>query len=222
MRQLNVGCGTQNSPAFVGIDRFAMPGVDVLVDLDRGALPFADDSFDLIYAFHSLEHVADLMEMMREIWRVGRPGAQVCIGAPYYWQGLNLANPYHRQVFNEHTPRFWTNSPVSGVDPAEYARPPQGAAWGLAGSDNSDPGFDLRCRRIEFFYFADQWGKAAEEQRAERRRHGDVCEHILYHLLVFKPPITERDALELSMEYFIPPVLLERREAAARHSKAAG
>ena len=35
-------------------------------------------------------------------------GAQVCIVAPYYNQGLNLANPYHVQVFNEHSPRFWT------------------------------------------------------------------------------------------------------------------
>jgi SAM-dependent methyltransferase len=220
MRKLNLGCGTQNSPGFVGIDRFPMPGVDLLVDLDSGSLPFQDGAFDLIYANHSLEHVTDLMALMKEIWRVGKPGAQVCIGAPYYSQGLNLANPYHKQAFNEHTPRFWTNCPTSGVDPAEYSRPPQGAAWGLASSDNSDPGFDLRCRRMEFFYFADYWGLSPEEQRAARRRDNDVCEHILYHLIVFKPPLTDADAAGLSMEYVIPPPLAERREAAARARRA--
>ena len=219
MRRLNVGCGDQNTPEFVGIDRFPLPGVGLLVDLDEAALPFADDTFEFLYAFHSLEHVADLMAVMKEIWRVGKPGARVLIGAPYYAQGLNLANPYHKQVFNEHTPRFWTNCPTSGVDPAEYSRPPQGALWGLASSDHSDPGFDLRCRRVEFFYFAEYWGLPPEEQRAARRRYTDVCEHILYELLVFKPPLTEKEAAEIPMTEFLPPALAGRREAASRAAR---
>src|SRR5688572_28147865 len=106
MRRLDIGSGSKQREGFVGLDRYPMSGVAVVADLDRGALRFATDSFDLVLAFHSLEHVKDLLHVMRDVWRVGRPGAQVCIVAPYFTAGLNLANPYHKQVFNEHTPRF--------------------------------------------------------------------------------------------------------------------
>ncbi len=213
--KLDLGCGRQKTPGFVGLDRFPLPGVDVAADLDLPTLPFRDNVFDLIYASHSLEHVADLQAAMKEVWRVGKPGAQVCIAAPYWAQGLNLANPYHKQVFNEHTPRFWTAAPTSPIDPAEYVRPPQGAMWGLSQSDNSDPGFDLRCVRMEFFYFQEYWALPPAERRERRRKGFDVCEHILYHLVVFKPPMTEAGLADLRMDFLQPWYLEERRKMAA-------
>ena len=193
-----------------------MPGVAVIADLDRGPLPFATSSFDLVMAFHSLEHVRDLLAVMREIWRIGRPGAQVCIVAPYFTGGLNLANPYHKQVFNEHTPRFWTDAATCPVPAAEWQQPPLSAQWGLASSDHSAPGLDLRLRRMEFLYFQDYWGRSAEQQRRARRSRLDVCEQVLYHLSVFKPPMTEADLDRQQVDDYMPPELEERRRAAAR------
>ena len=76
-RRLDLGSGSRERPGFIGLDRFRLPGVQVLANLDAPHLPFADDSFDLILAFHSVEHAADAMSLMREIWRVGRAGAQI-------------------------------------------------------------------------------------------------------------------------------------------------
>jgi SAM-dependent methyltransferase len=219
-RRLDLGAGAQAKPGFVSIDRFLLPGVEAVADLDAPHLPFEDDSFDLVYAFHSLEHAADLMGAMREVWRVGRPGAQVCITAPYYTMSLNLANPYHKQAFNEHTPRFWTASATSPIDRAEWQQPPLGAMWGLSRSDNSDPGFDLRCLRMEFFYFEEYWGLSDRERRAARRRYMDVCEQILYHLVVFKPPMTDADVEAIAIDFYMPPQLEERRLAAARRQRS--
>lgn len=213
--RLDLGAGLAPKEGFVAVDRFLLPGITVVLDLDAPYLPFRDDTFDVIHAFHALEHVADLMRTMREVWRVGRAGAQVCIVAPYYTMGLNLANPYHRQAFNEHTPRFWTSAPACPVDPAEWRQPPLGEIWGLARSDNSDPGFDLRCFRMEFFYFEEYWGLPPDEQRRARRHQLDVCEQILYHLVVFKPPLTEADWAIGRGELLMPPQLDERRRAAA-------
>jgi SAM-dependent methyltransferase len=210
---LDLGCGAKRRPGFVGLDRFALGGAHVQGDLDGAHLPFADDSFDLVLAFHSLEHVADLMGTLREVWRVGRPGAQVCIVAPYFTSSLNLANPYHKQAFNEHTPRFWTNAPASGVDPAEWRQPPHGAQWGLASSDHSDPGFDLRCQHIEFFYFAEYWGLDAAARRRARRTRLDACEQIAYHLRVFKAPLLAEDPA-WARDLYDPPELEERRALA--------
>ncbi len=215
-RRLDLGAGLAVKPGFVGVDRFFLPGVSVVADLDGRYLPFPEDVFDVVYAFHSLEHAADLMATMKEVWRVGKPGAQVCITAPYYTMSLNLANPYHKQTFNEHTPRFWTAAPTCPIDPAEWRQPPLGEIWGLARSDNSDPGFDLRCLRMEFFYFEEYWGLPPEDQRRARRRYLDVCEQILYHLVVFKPPMTELDLDRLALDFYMPPQLEERRQAAAR------
>ncbi len=109
----------------MGMDRFFLPGVSVVGNLED-PLPFADSSVDLVYASHSLEHVHELIPLMEEIWRICRPGAQVVIIAPYGHQGLNLANPYHFQIFNEHTPRFWTDARTSLVASEEWWHPPQG------------------------------------------------------------------------------------------------
>lgn len=189
--------------------------------MDGAYLPFADDTFDLILAFHSLEHVADLMATMREVWRIGRPGAQVVIAAPYLTLQLNLANPYHLQAFNEHTPRFWTNARNCGLDPVEWRQPPLGEAWGLASSDMSDPGLDLRTVRIEFFYLAEYWGLSPEALRAARSSRLDVCEQVLYHLIVFKPPLREEEVEERARDLYMPPRLEERRQAARRASGTA-
>lgn len=212
---IDLGCGARTPPGFIGVDRFPLPGVQVQADMDRPPLPFSDNCADLILAFHSLEHVVDLPAVMREICRIGKPGCQVCIVAPYATMSLNLANPYHKQTFNEHTPRFWTHAPVSAIDAREWHEPPLGKYWGLSRSDNSDPGLDLRCMRLEFFYFSEYWGLSAERLRKARRRYLNVCEQIMYHLLVVKPPLTDDDVSRMHPEFFMPPQLNERRQAAS-------
>ena len=211
-RRLDLGCGTKRRPGFIGLDRFSLAGAGVVGDLDAGFLPFADNSFELILAFHSLEHVRDLGAAMQEIWRVAIPGAQVVITAPYWASQLNMANPYHKQHFNEHTPRFWTSAPHSDIDTAEWQEPPLGAQWGLSESDHSRPGFEFRCVRIEFFYFSEYWGLAPAMQRRFRKRRVNVCEQILYHLIAVK---NAADAASIAAhELYLPPELDARRQAA--------
>jgi SAM-dependent methyltransferase len=58
----------------------AMPGVDHRVDLQ--ALPFADASYDVVYASHVLEHVPDDRRAIAEIRRVLRPGGIAVLPVP--------------------------------------------------------------------------------------------------------------------------------------------
>jgi len=211
MMRVDLGCGPLKMPGFVGADRFFLPGVDVILDLDQ-PLPFASDSVDLVLASHSLEHTADLQFTVGEIYRICKHGAQVCILAPYAYQGVNTANPYHHQAFNEHTPRFWTSSPDTLIDPEEYAHPHAGE-WGLSESDYSQPAIDLRCLRMEFFYFAEYRGLAKEVQRAARKQFLDVCDQMLFHLVAVKQPMS-RDELQCcgdNMQYYDPPAIAARR-----------
>ena len=184
MVRIDLGCGTNKQNGFIGVDRYPLPGVDAIADMNE-PLPFRDDSVDLLVASHSLEHVNNLLATMKEVYRICKHGAQLCLIAPYSEQKLNLANPYHTCVFNEHTPRFWTPYPSAPVDPEEFFHP-HAAQWGLSMSDNSDPGIDIRLFRMEHFYFPQYAGLPASEQKRLRQERVDVCDQILYHLLVWK------------------------------------
>jgi SAM-dependent methyltransferase len=46
---------------------------------DVHALPFADDSFDVVHAHQVLHHVADPVQALREMARVARPGGLVAV-----------------------------------------------------------------------------------------------------------------------------------------------
>ena len=64
----------------VGIDVFSQRE-DILV-MDMHAMTFADDSFDVVYASHSLEHSYDVARVAGEIVRVGRDGGVVGVEVP--------------------------------------------------------------------------------------------------------------------------------------------
>ncbi|MGA2237729.1 MAG: class I SAM-dependent methyltransferase [Candidatus Bathyarchaeia archaeon] len=207
---VDLGCGHAKAPGFIGLDRYKTQGVDVVADLQ--SLPIASGSVDLVLASHSLEHVNDLPAAMREIYRICRHSAQVVIISPYSNQSLSIANPYHKQAFNEHTPRFWTSCDSTLVPKDEYCHP-HASNWGLAESDSSVPGIDLRCLRIEFFYFPEYRHIPIQEQRIARQKYLNVCDQIAYHLIVSKEPMSEGELLQLSkrVEYYEPPYVTVRK-----------
>jgi SAM-dependent methyltransferase len=64
----------------VGIDVFSKRA-DIRA-MDMHEMSFADDSFDVVYASHSLEHSYDVQRVAREMGRVARDGAVVGIEVP--------------------------------------------------------------------------------------------------------------------------------------------
>jgi SAM-dependent methyltransferase len=64
----------------VGIDIFSQRP-DILT-MDMHEMSFADDSFDIVYASHSLEHSYDVDRVAGEIGRVARDGAVIGVEVP--------------------------------------------------------------------------------------------------------------------------------------------
>ena len=64
----------------VGIDVFSQRE-DIIV-MDMHAMTFADASFDVVYASHSLEHSYDVERVASEIVRVARDGAVIGVEVP--------------------------------------------------------------------------------------------------------------------------------------------
>lgn len=99
MGVLDLGCGTHKEPGAVGVDRFPDTDADVLHDLDRLPYPFPDSSFDRIVCRDVLEHLVDVLAVMAELHRVGRPGARVELRTPHFSSCLAYADPTHRHAF---------------------------------------------------------------------------------------------------------------------------
>lgn len=94
-RALDLGCGVKKRPGTIGVDRNPASAADVICDLDRVGLPFADGSFDCVFAIHVVEHVADLMRLMEELHRVLGAGGRVRIETPHYSDFSSFCDPTH-------------------------------------------------------------------------------------------------------------------------------
>ena len=97
-RILDVGCGPYKFPGAIGVDMNPATQADVLAHLDRGALPFADNSFDQLRAVHLIEHVDDVIKTMEDFHRVVRPGGTIYIVTPHYTDFSSFCDPTHQLV----------------------------------------------------------------------------------------------------------------------------
>jgi ubiquinone/menaquinone biosynthesis C-methylase UbiE len=96
---LDIGCGFSKQSGAIGIDRIVGSQADVLADVSRLPLPFQDNCMDAIYCMDVLEHLPDVIGTMEEIWRIGKPGADVYVAAPSM-SSANLHNdPTHLRAF---------------------------------------------------------------------------------------------------------------------------
>ncbi len=98
---LDIGCGKHKVPGAMGVDVVRVAGVDVVGAVEK--LPFKDNTADVVYVSHVLEHVDPLVGAIEEIWRVCKHGALVHVWAPHFSCGLYTWNdPTHRRAFSSY------------------------------------------------------------------------------------------------------------------------
>lgn len=110
LKVMDVGCGGKKQiPWAIGIDRVELPGVDVVADIE-GPLPFDADTFDHVFAVHVLEHIHDLLGLMRELHRVVRPTGVLHVIGPYWRHVHAVADPTHVRFLDGRTFRYFCES----------------------------------------------------------------------------------------------------------------
>ena len=107
MRVLDIGCGRNKTRGAVGIDRVDLPGVDIIHDLNSFPYPFADNTFDEIYATHVIEHLDSIVHVMEEIHRLAKPNAKVVIVTPHYSDSQSWNDPTHKWHLTTYSFRYF-------------------------------------------------------------------------------------------------------------------
>ena len=84
---VELGSGNRRLRAgIINVDLFPFPNVDIVADI--AAIPFPDNSIDVVVLETVLEHVADPWSVVKEVHRVLRPGGSVVCSTPFVF-------PYH-------------------------------------------------------------------------------------------------------------------------------
>lgn len=122
-RQLVVGCGHFRMPGWLHADLAPTPATDLCFDLQVAPWPLDDNSMDVIYASHVLEHLLDFRTFFAEAHRVLAPAGTLQVRVPY---GLHAAA--HWDVTHV---TYWVTERFAFVQ-AGYGRQignPQNEAW---------------------------------------------------------------------------------------------
>ena len=101
--RLDLGCGQRPRATYHGLDWIEMPGVDIVADLNEPLSLLPDNSVEAIYTHHLLEHVVNLLPLLKEIHRVVIPGGRVEVITPHFSNPYGYSDPTHVRFFGLYT-----------------------------------------------------------------------------------------------------------------------
>lgn len=97
-KKLNLGCGEDYRENWINLDFNRKMKADVYADIEK-KLPFKGNTFDYVYTEHVLEHVRNLVQLMKELKRVCKNGAIIEIRVPHASSMLAFQDPTHVRFF---------------------------------------------------------------------------------------------------------------------------
>lgn len=108
--RLDLGCGQDKRDGFYALDHLELDGVDIVADLNEPLHLLPDDCSEYIYTRHALEHVTELLPLMREIYRISRPGATVEIIVPHFSNVYGYSDPTHVRYFGLYSMYYFASA----------------------------------------------------------------------------------------------------------------
>lgn len=120
---VDLGCGQIKQPIefftenfkitptkVIGVDIVDCEGVDIVHDLTKFPYPFKDESVDMIFASHFVEHLDGIerMKFMDECYRILKPEGKMRLVHPYYKSVRAVQDPTHKwPPISENSYFYW-------------------------------------------------------------------------------------------------------------------
>jgi len=101
--KLDLGSGGPGREGFYSVDLLPLKGVDIVADLNRPFSLLCDNCVDQIYSRHALEHVREFLPLMRELYRITKPGGELEIIVPHFSNVYGYSDPTHVRFFGLYT-----------------------------------------------------------------------------------------------------------------------
>lgn len=103
--KLDLGCGENKQPGFVGLDKRGLAGVDIVHDIEQFPLPLPNECCLQILASHLVEHIKPwlMIDLFDELWRISKIGGQLLVSMPYGVSRGFQQDPTHCNACNETT-----------------------------------------------------------------------------------------------------------------------
>lgn len=108
-KKLNIGCGVDIKKGWINLDSIRIPGVDIVYDIEKLPLPFANNEYDEILCQDVLEHV-DYIPVLKDLHRILKKGGYLRVRVPHFTSKNNFIDPTHRRMFSVDTWDFFTAS----------------------------------------------------------------------------------------------------------------
>ena len=115
---LDIGCGGNKQPGFVGMDKRELEGVDIVHDLEVFPYPLEDEECLTIKGSHIYEHIKPWLsiDFMNELWRLLKVDGQLMLSMPYGWSYGYIQDPTHCNPANEATFQYFDkDSPLYNI-----------------------------------------------------------------------------------------------------------
>jgi len=106
---LDVGCGFNCQPGFVGMDKRDVKGVQICHDKEETPGPLDNEPCSVIMMGHLIEHIKPWkqFDVINEAWRVLEVGGQLLIATPqYFCPGTYLYDVYRPKPWAQER-LFW-------------------------------------------------------------------------------------------------------------------
>lgn len=104
---IDLGCGPSKKEGFIGVDKYKMKGVDVVLDIGKEKWPWKDNTVDEVNCSHFIEHLTNFggkwerVHFFNELYRVMKKGAKASITFPHWASERYYGDPTHCEPFSE-------------------------------------------------------------------------------------------------------------------------
>ena len=121
--KLELGSGGIAQDGFYSVDHLELDGVDIVADLNKPLDLLPNESVEYIYSRHALEHIQELLPLMREIHRLSKPNGIIEIIVPHFSNVYGFSDPTHVRFFGLYSMYYFVdpiNQPKIRKVPAFY------------------------------------------------------------------------------------------------------